>query len=137
MVESGVGELPEAAKESSCEDIMAFSLYQGVAAGRLIGSEVRRFLPLHWPYPPTGDGTVAFCSLGCRTAEITVTLDTCQAYHKRSRVLLGLSRSKQTYAIAMVEARAVFLVGSYHTRDEREDASETVLVVARQNLNEI
>jgi hypothetical protein len=67
-----VGELPEAAEESLCEDIMPPS---GEDAFESLGG-LRWFLPLQAVSLLSNVSTVAFSRLGCWTPRIAVTLDT-------------------------------------------------------------
>jgi len=70
---SGVGELPEAANESLCEDIIGPIKRRCL---RKFGRGLRWFLPLQAVSLLSKVSTVAFSRLGCWSADCTLTLDT-------------------------------------------------------------
>ncbi len=73
---SGVGELPEAANVSLCEDIIPPAKRRCL---RKFGRGLRWFLPLQAVSLLSKVSTVAFSRLGCWTTKIAVTLDTCKS----------------------------------------------------------
>jgi hypothetical protein len=73
---STVGELPDATNESLCEDIMPPS---GEDALEILGRTKVGFAPYR-PYPFSRRLAPWPVRLGCWTAEIAATLDTCTEY---------------------------------------------------------